>query len=71
MNESGYDRFEMAELINYVVSGLSENEKKIFQWRFIENKTQGEIAGMMGVSQMTVSRLEKAIKQKFLKELKK
>lgn len=71
MNESGYDRFEMAELINSVVSGLSENEKKIFQWRFIENKTQGEIAGMMGVSQMTVSRLEKAIKQKFLKELKK
>ena len=71
MNESGYDRFEMAELINSVVSGLSENEKKIFQWRFIENKTQGEIAGKMGVSQMTVSRLEKAIKQKFLKELKK
>ena len=71
MNEAGYDRFEMAELINSVVSGFSENERLIFRRRFLENKTQGEIARLMGVSQMTVSRLEKTIKQKFLKELQK
>ena len=71
MNEAGYDRFEMAELINSVVSRFSENERLIFRRRFLENKTQGEIARLMGVSQMTVSRLEKTIKQKFLKELQK
>ena len=71
MNEAGYDRFEMAELINSVVSRFSENERLIFRRRFLENKTQGEIARLMVVSQMTVSRLEKTIKQKFLKELQK
>lgn len=71
MNEKGYDRFETAELINSVIAGLSENEKRLFRWRFLENKTQGEIAELMNVSQMTVSRLEKGIKQKFLKELQK
>ena len=71
MNELGYDRFEMAQLINSVVTKFSENEKLVFRWRFLENITQSEIAERLAVSQMTVSRLEKGIKQKFLNELKK
>ena len=71
MDELGYDRFEMAELINSVVSGFTQNEKLVFRWRFLENRTQSEIAEKLDVSQMTVSRLEKGIKQKFLNELKK
>lgn len=71
MDELGYDRFEMAELINSVVSGFTQNEKMVFRWRFLENRTQSEIAEKLDVSQMTVSRLEKGIKQKFLNELKK
>ena len=66
MNELGYDRFEMAQLINSVVTKFSENEKLVFRWRFLENITQSEIAERLAVSQMTVSRLEKGIKQKFL-----
>ena len=36
--------------------------------RFVENKTQQQIAEELGVSQMTVSRIEKRIKQKFKEE---
>lgn len=34
-----------------------------FPMRFLENRTQSEIAEKLDVSQMTVSRLEKGIKQ--------
>lgn len=68
IEEQGYGRLENAELINSVISTLSDNEKAIFRWRFLENKTQGEIARLLGVSQMTVSRSEKGIKERFLKE---
>ncbi|MBQ1228698.1 MAG: SigB/SigF/SigG family RNA polymerase sigma factor [Firmicutes bacterium] len=68
MEEAGYNRFETAELINSAIAKLSDDEKSIFRWRFLENKTQAEIAQRLGVSQMTVSRTEKAIKQKFVKE---
>ncbi len=71
MEEAGYGRFETAELINAAIAKLSEDEKAVFRWRFLENKTQTEIAQKLGVSQMTVSRTEKAIKQKFIKEFQK
>ena len=71
MDELGNDRFEMAELINYVVSGFTQNEKMVFRWRFLENRTQSEIAEKLDVSHLTVSILVKGIKQKFLNELKK
>jgi len=67
--EAGYDRFEYAEVINAVLDKLSDEHKKIFRLRFLENKTQGEIAEEIGVSQMTVSRAEKIIKNKFQEEI--
>ena len=42
----------------------------IFKERFIENKSQSAIAEALGVSQMTVSRAEKAIIEEFKKEVK-
>lgn len=69
MYEDGYARFETAELINTVLEKFNENEKAVFRWRFLENKTQAEVAELLKISQMTVSRTEKAIKQKFLKEI--
>ena len=67
--EDGYSRFEYAEVIKTVLSRLSETDRRIFRMRFLENKTQGEIANAIGVSQMTVSRAEKNIKKKFAEEL--
>lgn len=40
----------------------------IVKGRFFENKTQSVIAGELGISQMTVSRLEKKIVEKLKKE---
>lgn len=48
---------------------LNETEKVIVKDRFYNMKTQSEIANKLGVSQMTISRLEKKIIAKFKKEL--
>jgi RNA polymerase sigma-B factor len=71
VEDKGYANFEYREIIKNVVSKFDEKEKHIFKKRFIENKSQMEIAKEINVSQMTVSRAEKNIKSKFLKELHK
>jgi RNA polymerase sigma-B factor len=48
---------------------LKEQDKKIFRMRFVDNKTQAEVGNSLGISQMTVSRVEKNIKDKFLHEI--
>ena len=50
---------------------MSGTDKYIFRQRFIEEKTQAEIAEDLGVSQMTISRVEKKIKEKFAAEMAK
>ncbi|MDF2999979.1 MAG: polymerase sigma 70 [Bacillota bacterium] len=63
--EHGYKSFENAELIKSVLMELSDKEQDIFKRRFFKNETQQDIAQEMGVSQMTISRLEKKIREKF------
>ena len=69
--DNGYERVELGEIINNVLKSVSDTYKYIFKQRFILNKSQSEIASKLGVSQMTVSRAEKAIIESFKKELKK
>ena len=69
--DNGFERVELGEIINNVLSNFSDTYKYIFKQRFILNKSQSEIASKLGVSQMTVSRAEKAIIESFKKELKK
>jgi len=71
VEDKGYDELEYKEIINSVVISLNEKERRIFQRRFIENKSQSEIAKEINVSQMTVSRAEKNIKMKLLNEFQK
>ena len=66
--ESGYDQFETGGVLEKVISELSDTEKDIIRKRFMQEITQREVAEALGISQMTVSRLEKALKEKFLKE---
>ena len=68
-NEHGYDQIETAEIINKVVNTFNDQYKFIFRERFINNKSQLEIAKSLGISQMTVSRAEKNIVGKFRAEL--
>lgn len=39
---------------------LNEREKKILKMRFMDGRTQMEVAGEIGISQAQVSRLEKS-----------
>ena len=67
-HESGYTSFENADFIRSVVAGFSEQERTVFRRRFLEEKTQQEIADELGISQMSVSRMEKKLKEKFKEE---
>jgi len=67
--EPGYHSFENADLIKTVLKDFTDKEKDIFKRRFFKNQTQQDIADEMGVSQMTISRLEKKIRDKFKEAL--
>ena len=69
MEESGFESLEYTDIIERVLSELSETNKFIFRSRFIENKSQAQIAEELGVSQMTVSRAEKNIRLRFQQEV--
>ncbi|HEY8419306.1 MAG TPA: SigB/SigF/SigG family RNA polymerase sigma factor [Clostridia bacterium] len=51
-------------ILTDIINELSEREKKIIIMRYFRDKTQSEIAAMLGVSQVQVSRLESKIIQK-------
>jgi len=63
--EAGYDSFELSDMIRSVYNDLTEKEQEIFRLRYMEHKTQQEIADLQGTSQMTISRIEKKLKEKF------
>lgn len=46
--------------LKQAVQALSDREKKILTMRFMEGRTQMEVASVIGISQAQVSRLEKA-----------
>jgi RNA polymerase sigma-B factor len=55
--DEGYEQVEQREMLRIVIATLPELEQEILLLRFVANKTQTEIAGIVGVSQMQVSRL--------------
>lgn len=70
-DEEGYERLENYEIIDSVLKKLSGTDKYIFRQRFLEERPQAQIAEDLGVSQMTISRVERKIKEKFAAELAK
>lgn len=66
--EEGFSRLEYGEMISRVLAELSDTNRYIFKQRFVEDKSQTEIAKKLGVSQMTISRAEKNIKERFKQE---
>lgn len=55
--------------VHSVVELLPSRDKEIIRMRYYENKTQSEIADMLGISQVQVSRLEKKILSKLKEEI--
>lgn len=66
-----FDKIENNDFILRVMENLNEIEKQILVNRFFNKKTQVSIAEKLGISQMTVSRIEKKVINKFRKEMKK
>lgn len=48
-------------LLKQLLDGLEARERELISMRYFQNKTQVEIAGILGVSQVQVSRMEKKI----------
>ena len=51
------------------IRDLTDRERKILSMRFIDGKTQTEVAGEIGISQAQVSRLEKGAMSRIKEEL--
>lgn len=68
-DEKGFERIETSEIIDSVLDTFNEQNKYIFRERFIYNRSQADIAKILGVSQMTISRAERNIIKQFRAEL--
>jgi RNA polymerase sigma-B factor len=55
--DAGFEQVEQRALLREIIGTLPENEREVLLLRFVANKTQTEIAALVGVSQMQVSRL--------------
>jgi RNA polymerase sigma-B factor len=51
------DRVEVRAVVRELVSSLPQRERTILALRFVHEKTQSEIAAVLCISQMHVSRL--------------
>lgn len=65
---------DMQQLLNRVVleqllTELPDTERKLIIMRYLQDKTQTEVAGALGVSQVQVSRLEKKILKQMREKL--
>ncbi|WP_053955133.1 SigB/SigF/SigG family RNA polymerase sigma factor [Inediibacterium massiliense] len=70
-DDKDFDMMENKDFIKKSMNNMNEAEIKIIKYRFFDNRTQTETAKLLNVSQMTVSRMEKKIIEKFRKELNK
>lgn len=69
--DKSFDSVELSDLIEKSTQRLNDLEKEILDLRYYQGKTQIDIAKSLNISQMTVSRIEKKIAQKFTLELEK
>jgi RNA polymerase sigma-B factor len=63
------DRVEMRDLLNRAMVHLTPRERAIMAMRFYEEMSQSEIARRLGISQMHVSRLQRAALEQLRKHV--
>lgn len=68
-DDKGFERVETSEIIDKVMETFNSQNRYIFRERFIYNRSQADIAKTLGVSQMTISRAERNIVERFRAEL--
>lgn len=71
VGDGGSDGDWLEEIaIKEAIKNLSDREKRILSLRFLNGKTQMEVAGEIGISQAQVSRLEKGALGKIKEEIR-
>lgn len=68
--EKSYSIVEDRDVIERIMSGLGEVERKVLYERFYNERSQREIAEEIGVSQMYISRMERRLLERFRSYLK-
>ena len=63
--DNAYEQIEDKDFLDYCFHHLSDVEKQVIEQRYAHDKSQREVASMLGVSQMYVSRIERRILDKF------
>ena len=63
--ERGYGDIETKDMILRALKQMTDTEKTIIMERFFNNRSQRDVADMLGVSQMTVSRNERKAIERF------
>ena len=64
-----FSKIENNDFLLKAIDKLNDMEKKILVDRYFNSKTQVSIANELNISQMTVSRIEKRVIEKFRKEM--
>ncbi|MBR5520833.1 MAG: sigma-70 family RNA polymerase sigma factor [Oscillospiraceae bacterium] len=67
--ENFEDEFISKIIIQDILHGLRKREKRILNLRYIQGKTQTQVADMVGISQAQVSRIEKNVLKMMKKQL--
>ncbi|HIV86917.1 MAG TPA: RNA polymerase sporulation sigma factor SigG [Candidatus Pygmaiobacter gallistercoris] len=68
-DSGGEDSWISSIVFRETMQQLTEREKKIMALRFLQGKTQVEVAGEIGISQAQVSRLEKNALERIKKQI--
>lgn len=67
-DDDGFALIENRDFFEYCISKMNEREQSVLKMRFFDGKTQKETADALGISQMSVSRIEKKIIEKIKKD---
>lgn len=63
------DRVEMRDVLLKAMQNLTERERRIMIMRFVDQLSQAEVAKRLGISQMHVSRLQRAALEQLREEM--
>ncbi|MDD6154199.1 MAG: sigma-70 family RNA polymerase sigma factor [Eubacteriales bacterium] len=70
-DEKGFTSVEINDIIQKVLKEFPDDDRYIFRERVIFGRSQADIAKTLGISQMTVSRTERKIKERLQEEFSK
>lgn len=69
--DESFEQIENHDFLKYCLDLLSDTEKQIIEERYFKNRTQKQVAEILHVSQMQVSRMERKILSKLATAYKK